>query len=410
MRVLHINQWDSRGGAAIAASRLHEGLLGLGVDSWMLVARAKGHVPNVVLQSTGLAFQKDRVLDKATEWVGQLQKEPSEFGSSVNIRPNNLISRINAMKPDLVHLHWVGGGMLRIEDLPKINCPIVWTLHDMWPFCGSEHYNLSSLADPGNAPTAAASRPWSHISKWNLNRKMKAWRGRSLITVSPSEWMQQCARQSDLWHDNSCVEHRVVANGLDTEVFKPKGRADWLLERGLNSERPTLAFGAFSLHSKVKGGEYLLAALRDIAKEVPGLQLLTFGSGQIGALDGLACYNLGTIDDPHRLADLYSFADVMLVPSKIESFGQTASEALACGTPVVCFDTSGLKDVVPHKTAGYRARAFELSDFVEGIKYCLSETRKVELGDAARKHALNKFQISNIAVEYATIYREIIRQ
>ena len=67
---------------------------------------------------------------------------------------------------------------------------------------------------------------------------------------------------------------------------------------------------------------------------------------------GFPVHYLGKIDDENKLALLYSSADVMIVPSTEEVFGQTASESLACGTPVICFDTTGLKDLVDHQVNG----------------------------------------------------------
>ena len=105
---------------------------------------------------------------------------------------------------------------------------------------------------------------------------------------------------------------------------------------------------------------------------------------------------------------MYSAADIMLVPSKMESFGQVASEALACGTPVLCFDTSGLKDVVEHKVCGYRAKCFSIEDFVNGLEWIL-ET-KAKLSKSARDRVLSRFQIGEIAAAHIRLYSEILER
>ena len=80
-------------------------------------------------------------------------------------------------------------------------------------------------------------------------------------------------------------------------------------------------------------------------------------------ISGFHYINLGNIDNQNKLSSLYSSADIMCVPSRLETFGQTASEALACGVPVVAFETTGLKDIVEHKKTGYLAKAYDSKDF-----------------------------------------------
>ena len=410
MKVLHIGKWDDQGGASIGMLRLHKELLSKWINSFILCERSCGNVEQVELVSKGWRFQLGRVIERIIGYFVKLQKDNTLFFNSVNLRPNALLKRINELNPDIVHLHWVGLGVLRIEDLPKIRQPIVWTLHDMWAFCGSEHCNLDTSERWKNA-YSRESRPTEargiDLSRWVWRRKHKAWSNVAMTTVSPSHWMQQCATDSSLWKDNQLVSHKCVYNGLNVEVFKPIEKLKARSKLGLNNDLPVLLFGASSLHSHVKGGDLLSKALKQASNRELKFQLVTFGSGESFMFSNTRITHLGYLNDVSKLAEVYSAADVILMPSRMESFGQVASEALACGTPVLCFDTTGLKDVVEHKVCGYRAKCFSIEDFVDGLEWLLKSKNKAELNKAARDHVLNRFQISETTDAYIKLYSQV---
>ena len=100
-----------------------------------------------------IAYFKPR-LEQLLIKIKYKNKSPALF-STANISSKNIIKKINAMKPDIVHLHWINGGMIKIKDVAKIKAPIVWILHDMWSFKGGYHYTdecLNYLKDCGSCP------------------------------------------------------------------------------------------------------------------------------------------------------------------------------------------------------------------------------------------------------------------
>jgi glycosyltransferase involved in cell wall biosynthesis len=100
----------------------------------------------------------------------------------------------------------------------------------------------------------------------------------------------------------------------------------------------------------------------------------------------------------------------MVIPSKLEAFGQTASEAHACGTPVVAFDTCGLPDIVDHQVTGYLAKAFEPEDLARGIEWVLEEKwRLEELGRNARRKAEERFAGRVVAEQYRAVYEQVLK-
>jgi glycosyltransferase involved in cell wall biosynthesis len=120
---------------------------------------------------------------------------------------------------------------------------------------------------------------------------------------------------------------------------------------------------------------------------------------------------VGYIEDDSLLASLYSAADVMVVPSRQEALGQTASEAQACGTPVVAFAATGLKDVVVHRKTGYLAEAFSTDDLARGLSWILEdEQRRAAIGQAARFRAVECWHPSVTVAQYREVYQQAVEQ
>lgn len=377
MRIVHVSCWDTRGGAAIAASRLHLGLLKKGVDSHFVCSRSQGTLPNTHLISRGLSFRKYRALNAVCQKVGNRLKDPSSFGCSINLFGHALIKRLHELKPDIVHLHWVGANTASIAALRRIPFPIIWTLHDMWPFCGAEHYSVSgekryAIGYTSNNRPKGSTGP--DINRWVWERKMKHWKGLSIHFVGVSRWISECCSESRVFQNlsnDSSVS--TIHNGLDEKIFCPDSKESAKVELGLRKGYKAVIFGAYSATSYVKGGDLLTQALAELNAEHDAIELVVFGNASANITASVPIRNLGSIKDPKEMAKVYRAGDLMVVPSRIESFGQTASEALACGTPVACFDTSGLRDIVRNEICGIRARAFDVGDLAAAIKHLIKQ-------------------------------------
>ena len=162
-----------------------------------------------------------------------------------------------------------------------------------------------------------------------------------------------------------------------------------------------------------KGFDLLYEGLKQLSAQWSDMaELIIFGSSEPENPPdfGLPVHYLGRLHDDVSLALLYAAADVMVVPSRQEAFGQTASESLACGTPVVSFGATGLLDIIDHKINGYLADPFDTSDLAAGINWVLSDNfRHKELCIKAREKAAACFDIEKVAGQYAELYRETIR-
>jgi glycosyltransferase involved in cell wall biosynthesis len=117
---------------------------------------------------------------------------------------------------------------------------------------------------------------------------------------------------------------------------------------------------------------------------------------------------LGHLSDDVSMALLYNAADVVVVPSRVESFGQVAAEAIACGTPVAAFATTGLLDVVEHEVTGYLATAFEVDSLARGILWCLENSGSPHIINTCRKRAEELWSYPKVAKQYMDIYRSAV--
>lgn len=397
MKVLNVSTFDTRGGAAKAAYRLHHSLLSQNVHSQMLVQH-KSSDDFTVLEPEGL-FNRAVALCQPTldtlPFRFYLERPQNQFSTSWQ-PTRKIIKKINSIKPDIVHLHWINKGLIHIEDMAKIEAPIVWSLHDMWPFSGGWHY------DP-----PLAKNSMHKLDKSIEQRKQKTYSKISnLHLVAPSKWIEDCASKSTLLRNRTI---KRLPNPLNTKIFKPidKGvsRSLW----NLPAAKKLVLFGAMGATSDPrKGFDLLNKAFQQIKRD--DLELVIFGAStpKVPPDLGNKINYVGTLSDDVSLVSLYNSVDVMIVPSRQEAFGQTASEAMACGTPVVAFAQTGLLDIVDHKMNGYLAQPNDIQDLAAGIEWILDNDSYAELSINAREKAMREFDADALAKKFILYYEHIL--
>jgi len=409
MKVSVINYSDIVGGAARAVYRIHHALRSQGVDSRLLVNQASSGDWTVIAPTGNLSKLRVKLCSHLGGKITRTLKTSNSTLHSPAIVPSRWHQRLNHSDADVIHLNWINGEMMSIADVGQIIKPIVWTLHDMWAFCGAEHYTEDDRWRDGYL---ANNRPdyesGFDLNQWTAARKRKHWQ-HPMHIVTPSRWLADCARQSILMRNWPVT---VVPNPIDTAVWKPvdKEVARQLLQ--LPPNVPLLLFGAMGgLRDPRKGFDLLQAALGHLRGELYGLELVVFGQlGPEVAVDiGFPVHYTGHLHDDVSLRLLYCAADAIVVPSRQEAFGQTGSEAHACGTPVVAFDACGLPDIVSHQQTGYLAKAFDARDLATGIQWVLADPcRQAALCQAARAKAIAQWRPSVVANQYKEIFQAAI--
>lgn len=397
MKVVIVNASDVDGGAARAAYRLHRSLLGCGIDSKMVVQTKKSDDFTVIGPQSKIAKVVNRIRPFLDTIPVRLFSSLSTTLFSTSWFPSRqLIKEINALRPDIVHLHWINGGMIRIEDLAKINSPLVWSLHDMWPLRGGWHYN-EALADDKQI------RLSKRIFKRKLNTYSKV---KSLTIVGLSRWLQESAQNSCLFREKKIVN---LPNPINTQVYKKFDKRVLRELWGLPKSKKLILFGAMGATSDPrKGFKELTAALSDLQRE--DVELIVFGSTIPLTPPRFKCkvHYIGTISDDISLVTIYNSVDVVLVPSLQENLSNVILESLACGTPVVAFNIGGNSDLIDHKVSGYLAQPFDTDDLAAGLMWILDHKEYQVLSKNARDKAVGQFDSEIVAKNYIALYEEII--
>jgi glycosyltransferase involved in cell wall biosynthesis len=403
MRVLHVSKSENLGGAARAANRLHHCLLE-DLDSAMLVGSKQTDDPNVIKHGGRIEDLKYQLKASSAQRLLKLVvKQPGL--QSLSCYPSSVLHAINQDTADIIHLHWIQGEFLSVCDVSKIRKPVVWSLHDMWPLGGTAHY-FQGVEE--GIETTEDKEPF--FSKLRLSRKIKLWKNTNITFLANSSWMYEQAVNSPVTRSHNV---RLLHNPLDTEVWKPVNKTVAREVLSIKNDKRVILFGAIGGTSDPrKGFSELSKALSQlsISGDLDNTMLLVFGAQALDFSATIKCEVkcLGHIHDDIAMSLIYSAADVMLVPSLQEAFGQTASEANACGTPVVCFNVGGLRDTVVHEKSGYLADRRKVHDLARGIKFVLDHPNPESLGEYARVDIVRKYSHQSILGKYKELYQNVL--
>ena len=407
-RIVHVMAGELDSGAGRGAYWLHQALLNRGLHSTMVCS--------------GLGVQGDPTVQRAVVGPGpQLWQRVSAQWAELPVRlyPNRQrrlfstgldgygVAHLPAVREaDIVHLHWVNG-LMSLGQIRAIRQPVVWTLRDMWPFTGGCHYAMGCenyRAGCGACPQLRSSAR-TDLSSRVFGNKRQSLPAR-LTPVGISHWLSDCAVASGVF---GAAPVETIPNGIDPDRFKPMPREAARAALGLAQDATVVMFAAQRVAESYKGFQELKQALQRMPAE--RIHLLIAGRASPGLLTGLPmpCTAMGYVNDDERLCQAYSAADVFVAPSLVEAFGKTLVESLACGTPVVCFDATGPRDIVEHELTGYRARPFDAEDLARGLMWVLGRPadEQVRMRLRCREQALARFDIAAVAERYEALYRRV---
>ncbi len=428
MNILHVCKTDMGGGAARAAYRINEALnTNSSLNSKMRVIIKKSNEKNILSKNdifNSYLFPKYLAIINKIYRLGF--KTKNNIIHSTALIKTGLERELRFYKlyndVDIIHLHWLGDITLSIEEIGLIRKPIVWTLHDQWPFCGAEHY---TYPNPNNKSKFIDKRYFSNyekesrlsfesgrdINRLTWLRKKKAW-GKKMHIVCPSKWMNECAKKSSLFKNHQII---TIPNPIDTNFWLPIPQEKARKELNLPLDKRLILFGAMSAGDKRKGIHFLLEALNKLnllleEKMLKQIELIIFGEENNNSIEiNYPIRFSGRINNDKKLNLIYSAADIFVNPSMQESFGQTASEAHACGTPVVAFDFGGLKDIVEHLETGYLAEPYDTTSLAIGIKWTIENYQRNQIiGIKGREKAVKKWDYGVISEMYSEIYKNIL--
>jgi len=327
--------------------------------------------------------------------------------------PNGtIVNAINNSDADIVHLHWIAGGMMRIEEIGRITKPVIWSLHDMWPCTGGCHYSgrCGKYATHCSACPVLGSSHKFDLSYWVHLRKIKAYTKIQSLTVNGiGQWITDCAKKSKVFSGREIVN---ISTPTDTKAFRPLDKEIARDLLNLPQHKKIIMFGGDGMvQDPRKGYQYLKTAL-DLIK-TPDIELLIFGSGNFERPFEykFPVHYLGHLPNDLAMRIAYSAADVYVMPSVEEVLGLVTTEAMACGTPAVTFNVGGPKyDIIDHMVNGYRAIPCNSVSLAEGIDWILNHPEPERLAKNARQIIVDKFDTITISKQYRELYKKCIER
>lgn len=403
----------------MAMYRIHTALRKSGVDSTVLVQQKRMMDPTVSTTSPNII---ERMRDFGNFVSERLRILPHERHSSMRYNfsiatDGRDISKCREVQEaDVIHLHWINQGYLSMRSLKELGAlgkPIVWTLHDMWPFTGGCHYAGTCLEFNEHCGFCPFLRDGGKgdLSARLFKLKRETYEKMNLSVVSCSQWLNTLANSSSLFNKRKCV---TIPNPIDTDVFTPLDKTDCRLRLGLPTDKKLLLFGAAKVGDMRKGYRYLAEALRIISNSFPAvahhIELVVFGqlddeSNEIAA--DFKVHNMNFVSDTHKLVSLYNAADAFVLPSLQDNLPNTVVESLACGTPVVGFRIGGVPEMVVHGKTGFLAEpknSLSLANGIYATMFFDSKTQRPIIVE----HAKQQFGEETVARQYIEVYEKAI--
>ena len=373
MKVLHLGYSDKSGGASIGMMRLHSSLLNHGIDSSVLVGEKLTNLKSVHGPSTSLEKIINEIKIILSRQKKYLYQFNGKYSHSLNLFSSKTIKRINKINPDLVNLHWINNELISIKEISNIKIPIVWSFHDMWPMCGGEHYSENDRYKLGyDRVSKEKNESGLDLNLFLWKRKKKFWNSKINHIVCGSNWLKNKTSESYLFKNHKIS---VIPPALELNEWFPvdQMKAREILKLPKN-KKILLFMSTNGTKDLRKGYEFINLLQKNFLKRNQDINILTIGNEKKINFDNrIITINKSFDGDPISLKILYSAADLLLVPSLMEAFGQVAIEAAACGTPSIAFKNTGVIDAIDHKNTGYLANYMDQKDFEEGIEWILKQ-------------------------------------
>ena len=318
-----------------------------------------------------------------------------------------MIAAIKKYQPDIIHLHNLHGYYLNLPMLftylAKTDIPVVWTLHDCWPYTGHcVHYDAVGCEkwktqchhcpQKGVYPQSL----FLDSSKRNHKEKNALFTAvKNLTVVTVSDWLKGEAEKSFLGK----YPVKRIYNGIDRTVFKP---TDSRIREKLGVGDKYIILGVSDGWSKRKGLSYFLQLAKEL-KPDEVIVMVGFKKEEIEQLPP-GIIGLERTDSVQELVELYSAADVLINPSFEETFGLVTAEALACGTPAIVFNATACPELVD-ETCG---RVVPKGDY-DALKQAIADIRAAELTQNACVKRAALFDKQTNYRQYVNLYHSILK-
>ena len=410
MKVLHINYSDSKGGAATSCVRLLDALNKNSIDSKLLVNEKYRINRNDIILN--LDNNYELYIHKMKKILAIQSKKilgaNNIYKDSISFFRSGLVKKINKFDCDIVNFHWICNEMIAIEEFCQIKKPQVWTIVDMWPFVGSKHYTTNNFYKFKDKKFDNKKK--FNIENWVLNRK-KLFFNSDIKIVCISNWLKGLAEESQVLKNNQIY---TVPCSIDHLKWFPINKQSAKKCLKFDLEKKYFLFSAYNgINDYRKGFDLLLESIQALEMRKEDFSIVIIGNAS-GLEDLKKKYKFNFIvfdkhfdDDVVSLRLIYSASDLLIVPSRIEAFGQIVLEAGACELPCVTFDKIGTADIISHKEDGYLANYLDINDLINGIRFCLDQKNYNKISKNIRNKIINNFSYDVVAKKYKEIYKDL---
>jgi len=396
------------GGAGIAVQRLHLALCRAGVKSVLYFGAGEAIDSTMVPAFQNRPFFWRNAVALANSWRGRRQTKDGFVTSPCWVRKTP-IQRFGGL-PRVTNLHWVA----RWLDLPSflgslpLGMPLVWSLHDLIPITGGCHYPGECdhfTRQCGNCPQQKKPGPLDDTYKF-FRIKDRCYAGKNLHLVGNSEWTSSQIRRSRLARHAKSIH--TIHYGLDVEEYKAVDKLCARRALGIPDDRFVVGFACSDFSEERKGAALLLEALKILSAQEN--LLLTFGTGKWPSASGIETMQLGTLNSPQLQCLFYSALDVFAMPSRAETFGNTALEAMACETPVIAHAAGGLTDVVADRETGLLEPDIgSVSGLARMLQWMWQHpAERRAMGVAGRRRVIAHFTDELMARRYSELYEQLM--
>ena len=420
MKILHITNTIA-GGAGKAALRLHRGLRSIGVASKMLVLHGQNidqedeiTIFNQNRNIFGQSFNKARQI--LTEFdLNKYKHRNAGLGTLEVFTDDRSIYKISGhplvKEADIITLHWIAEMVDYNEFFSHVHKPIVWSLSDMNPVTGGCHYSGSCVkyeSGCGSCPQLCSNDPYD-LSRRIFLRKAKAYKGHDISIVSPSNWFAERIKRNLLFRH---MNLEVIPIGVPITVFIPRDKKFSRRLLMLPQDKMIILFGSQD-ESRRKGLHCLTKALKLLQHTTYASKVALALCGHHGHITAedikIPIYDLGYIHGETLISCAYSAADLFVMPSAEESFGQMCLEAMACGTPVIGSNVGGILDLIIPGETGLLTYPEDAEELAQKIAWMVNSPQNCfTMGQNARKHIETSFTVSIEAERYLNLYGRIL--
>ncbi|HEY6142820.1 MAG TPA: glycosyltransferase [Flavobacterium sp.] len=408
MKIVHVCT-NYNGGAGKAAFRLHNALLNIGVDSTFVslgkepLTDDRGRKTVLLSWKTSFFLKIVRKIKKKLgiehQFISSIRKLNSKLDCLITSLPisNLRLHKIKEIRDaDIINLHGVTHILDYKSFFSKVQKPIVWTLHDIYPIAGIFHLKTDEMKNYTLAYDLDL-----EVFKYKLRAYKKYKKGG---VISPSHWLKEESINRKVFTELSNYE---IPNSVpniyfdENEVDNASLRERYKISFG----SVTLLFVSSDLSDKNKGVDLLLEAL--VLLKDFDIHLLIVGGGNQSLFDGYKKTTFGYVSDDAEMATIYNIADVFVLPSRDENLPNVLLESLACGTPVVSFKVGGMVQYIQEGVNGELANSLDGDSLAEAIIKAINNKRSYSRSLIKSKSFL-KFNSNKQAQAYVEVYKSLL--